>query len=102
MLLGADRRARIRQRIEPILREYNPQLEFITVFVDSGREYLGVVTQMGERPVILKFSWVDFISISDGGLREEVFSQLGRKLSRDRGANDECSGERKVRLTNAG
>ncbi len=83
MLLGADRRARIRQRIEPILREYNPELEFITVFVDSGREYLGVVTQMGERPVILKFSWVDFISISDSGLREEVFSQLGRKLNRE-------------------
>jgi hypothetical protein len=80
MLLGRDRRARIRQRIEPILQEYNPELQFITVFVDSDREYLGVVTQLRERPVILKFSWVDFISVSDEGLREEVLSQLSRRL----------------------
>ena len=53
MLLGAERRARIRQRVEPILREYNPDLEFRTVFVESSREYLGLVAQLGERPLLL-------------------------------------------------
>lgn len=80
MLLGAERRARIRQRIEPILKEYNPELEFIAVFVDSTREFLGVVAQLGEQPLLLKFRWVDFISNPDKYLREEIFSQLDRKL----------------------
>ena len=80
MLLGAERRTRIRQRIEPILKEYNPELLFIAVFADSTREFLGVVTQLGEQPLLLKFRWVDFISNPDRYLHEEVFSQLDRKL----------------------
>ena len=82
MLLGAERRTRIRQRIEPILKEYNPELLFIAVFVDSTREFLGVVAQLEERPLLLKFRWVDFISTPDSQLREEVFSQLDRKLEK--------------------
>ena len=82
MLLGAERRTRIRQRIEPILKEYNPELLFIAVFVDSTREFLGVVAQLEERPLLLKFRWVDFISIPDSHLRGEVFSQLDRNLEK--------------------
>ena len=82
MLLGAERRTRIRQRIEPILKEYDQELAFIAVFVDSTREFLGVVAQLEERPLLLKFRWVDFISTSDSQLREEVFSQLDRKLEK--------------------
>ena len=82
MLLGAERRTRIRQRIEPILKEYNPELLFIAVFVDSTSEFLGVVAQLEERPLLLKFRWVDFISIPDSHLRGEVFSQLDRKLEK--------------------
>ena len=82
MLLGAERRTRIRQRIEPILKEYNQELAFIAGFVDSTREFLGVVAQLEERPLLLKFRWVDFISTPDSQLREEVFSQLDRKLEK--------------------
>ena len=82
MLLGAKRRTRIRQRIEPILKEYNQELVFIAVFVDSTREFLGVVAQIEELPLLLKFRWVDFISTPDSQLREEVFSQLDRKLEK--------------------
>lgn len=82
MQLGVERRARIRQRLEPILKDYNPELQFITVFVDSTREVLGVVVQLTDRPVLLKFRWVDFISSPDSFLREEVFSQLNQKLGR--------------------
>ena len=83
MLLSAERRVRIQQRLEPILKQYNPELQFLTVFVDSAREHLAVVAQLGERPLLLKFAWVDFISTADGSLREEVFSQLDRKLGKD-------------------
>ena len=80
MVLGADRRARIRQRLEPMLKEYHADLQFIAVFVDSTREYLTVVAQLADRPVLLKFRWVDFISTSDPALRSEITSQLGRRL----------------------
>ena len=80
MQLSADRKARIRYRLAPMLKEYNEELEFITVFVDSTREDLGVVAQLGERPLLLKFRWVDFISNPDDALRREVFSQLNQKL----------------------
>jgi len=82
MQLGAERRARIRHRLDPILKQYDPELEFVTVFVDSTREDLGVVAQLGERPLLLKFRWVDFISNPDDVLREDVFSQLNEKLGK--------------------
>ena len=81
MVLSAERRARIRQRLEPLLKEYSPELQFVTVFVESTREYLGVVTQLEERPLLLKFRWVDFISNPDPLLRDEVFAQLNEKLA---------------------
>ncbi|MBI3894608.1 MAG: hypothetical protein HY313_01620 [Acidobacteria bacterium] len=83
MQLTAERRARIRQRLEPILKACNPELEFIAVFVDSSRENLGVVAQLDEQPLLLKFGWVDFISIPDKLLREQVTAQLNKKLRRD-------------------
>ena len=82
MQLSAERRARIRQRVEPILKEYDRSLQFIAVFVDSARENLGVVAQLEERPLLLKFRWVDFISSPDSSLREEFISQLDRKLGK--------------------
>ena len=82
MQLSAERRTRIRQRLEPILKEYDPELQFIAVFVDSTREFLGVVVQLAERPMLLKFRWVDFISTPQSALREAVFTQLNQKLGR--------------------
>ena len=84
MQLGTDRRTRIQHRLEPILKQYDPELVFVTVFVDSTREDLGVVAQLGERPLLLKFRWVDFISNPDEVLREEVFAQIHRKLGKAR------------------
>jgi hypothetical protein len=81
MQLGTERRLRIKQRLEPILKEFNPALQFITVFVDSAREYLGVVAQVEDQPLLLKFPWVEFISSSDLALREQVRSQLEQKLN---------------------
>ena len=80
MVLGPERRARVRQRLEPMLKEYNPGLQFVAVFVDSAREYLAVIAQVADRPVLLKFRWVDFISTSDAAVRTEIFVQLEQKL----------------------
>jgi hypothetical protein len=80
MQLGTERKVRIQHRLSPLLKEYDSELEFITVFVDSSREDLGIVVQLGERPLLLKFRWVDFISNTDDAVRREVFSQLDQKL----------------------
>jgi hypothetical protein len=80
MVLSMERRSRIRQRLEPLLREYNPEMIFLSVFVDSTREYLAIVAQLADKPVLLKFRWVDFISTPDDVLRNDVHSQLVQKL----------------------
>ena len=80
MQLGIERRKRIRQRLAPILKEFHSDLQFISVFVDSLRENLGIVVQLDEKPMLLKFGWVDFISSSDNILRQGVFDQLAQKL----------------------
>ena len=80
MVLSTERRVRIRQRLEPLLKEYNPEMIFLSVFVDSTREYLAIVAQLADRPVLLKFRWVDFISTPDDVLRDDVRSQLVQKL----------------------
>lgn len=85
MVLSSERRERIRQRLEPLLKEFNPDLLFLSVFVDSSRESLAIVAQLGDRPVLLKFRWVDFISTPDEALRDDVRLQLARKL----GSSDE-------------
>jgi hypothetical protein len=82
MQLGAERKARIQHRLAPMLAKYDPELQFITVFVDSMREDLGIVAQLGERPLLLKFRWVDFISSDDETLRRELYSRLDKKLDR--------------------
>jgi hypothetical protein len=83
MQLGVERRSRIRQRLEPILKQFHPDLQFVTVFVDSQREDLGIVAQLGERPILMKFRWIDFISMSEEVLQEEVFAQLRAKLGKE-------------------
>ena len=80
MVLSPERRSRVRQRLEPMLQEFNPNLQFVAVIVDSTREYLAVIAQLADRPVLLKFRWVDFISTPDAAVRSEVFAQLGQKL----------------------
>jgi hypothetical protein len=79
--LGTDRKTRIRNRLEPMLHAYDPELHFVTVFVDSTREDLGVVVQLRERPLLLKFGWVDFVSNPDEVLHEELRKQLDAKLA---------------------
>ena len=80
MVLSPERRARIRQRLDPFLKEFDPNLLFLAVFVDSSREYLAIATQLEDKPVLLKFRWVDFISTPDDVLRTDLHSQLIQKL----------------------
>ncbi len=84
MQLSSERLDRVRGRLVPILKKFNSEMQFITVFVDSTREFLGVVAQIEDRPILLKFGWIDFISRPDDDLQIEVFAQLERKFATEK------------------
>ena len=81
MKFSPERMAKMRARVTPMLQKINPGLHLITIFADSSREYLGVVAQIEDRPIVLKFGWIDFISRPDDDLQAELQSQLERKLA---------------------
>jgi len=81
MKFSPERMSKMRDRLAPMLRKFNPELQLITVFADSSRETLGVVAQLEDRPLVLKFGWIDFISRSDQDLQAELNAQLLRKLT---------------------
>jgi hypothetical protein len=80
MKFSQDRISKMRARLVPMLRKFNPEMQLITVFADSSREYLGVVAQLEDRPLVLKFGWIDFISRPDDDLQAELTAQLQQKL----------------------
>lgn len=81
MKFSPERLAKMRARLAPMLKKFNPELELITIFADSSREYLGVVAQLEERPLVLKFGWIDFISRPDDDLQVELTAQLEHKMA---------------------
>lgn len=81
MKFTPERMEKMRSRLAPMLRKFNPELQLITIFADSSREHLGVVAQLEDRPLVLKFGWIDFISRSNEDLQAEVNAQLLRKLT---------------------
>jgi hypothetical protein len=81
MKFSPERMQKMRARLAPMLRKFNPELQLITVFADSSREYLGVVAQLEDRPLVLKFGWIEFISCSNEDLQAELNAQLLQKLT---------------------
>jgi len=79
MELTPERKRSIRRRLEPMLAEFDPQLKFIEVFLDSSRENLGVVVQKDDRPGLLRLDFVRYISMPDTELRETLAQQLRAK-----------------------
>ena len=83
MKFSPERMAKMRERLAPMLKKFNPELQLITVFADSSREHLGVVAQLEDRPLVLKFGWIEFISRPDHDLQAEINAQLLQKLASD-------------------
>lgn len=79
MELTAERKRSIRRRLEPILAQLDPQIEFIQVILDSSRENLGVVVQKEDEPAMLRLDFIHFISMPDSELRDTIAAQLRAK-----------------------
>jgi hypothetical protein len=79
MELTADRKRSIRRRLEPLLAQLDPEVQFLQVILDSSRENLGVVVQKADLPAMLRLDFIRYISMPDSELREIIATQLRAK-----------------------
>jgi hypothetical protein len=79
MELTAERKRSIRRRLEPLLAQLDPEIEFIQVILDSSRQNLGIIVQKGNRPAMLRFEFILYISMPDSEVRETIARQLRAK-----------------------
>ena len=80
MDLSNERKRSIRERLAPLLTEFDPELEFITVFLDSGRNNMAVVAQKGDFPVVLRLDYLRYVSMPGDELRATLTEQLRRRF----------------------
>lgn len=87
MELTPERKRSIRQRLEPLLAACDPELKFVEVILDSERRNLGVVVQKEDQPAVLRFDFVNYISMPEAELRARLEEQLRAKklLTNSRG-----------------
>lgn len=76
MQLGPQAKEHIRSRVEPVLQQLDPQLEFIEILVDSARRQLGFVLQKDDRPIVLGMDWLIFVAITEPELKQNLATQL--------------------------
>lgn len=79
MDFSPERKKSIRKRLEPILAGFDPELKFITVFLDSGRKNLAVVAEKGDHPLVLRLDFLRYVSMPDDEIRHSLAEQLARR-----------------------
>lgn len=79
MDLSPERKKSIRKRLEPILAGFDPELKFITVFLDSGRKNLAVVAEKDDHPLVLRLDFLRYVSMPDDEIRSSLAEQLARR-----------------------
>ncbi len=79
MDFGPERKKSIRKRLEPILAGFDPELKFITVFLDSGRKNLAVVAEKDDHPLVLRLDFLRYVSMPDNEIRHSLAEQLARR-----------------------
>ncbi len=83
-MLSEERREKILKRVEPLLRDVDPDVRLIDVILDSTREQLAFVMQKGEWPIVIGLNWLDYVSHHDDELRERLAAGLARRLEKAR------------------
>ena len=79
MDLSHERKRSIRDRLAPMLAGFDPDLHFITVFLDSSRTNLAIVAQKDDHPVVLRLDFLRYVSMPDNELRDILVEQLRRR-----------------------
>ena len=79
MELTPERKRSIRERLEPLLAGFDPELKFVEVILDSERRNLGVVIQKEDQPAVLRFDFVRYVSMPEAELRASLEEQLRKR-----------------------
>ena len=79
MDLSHERKRSIRDRLAPVLAGFDPDLHFITVFLDSERTNLAIVAQKDDHPVVLRLDYLRYVSMPDDELRDTLVEQLRQR-----------------------
>ena len=79
MDLTRERKHSIRDRLEPVLSGFDPDLRYITVFLDSSRANMAIVAQKNDYPVVLRLDYLKYVSMPDDELREALHGQLRQR-----------------------
>jgi hypothetical protein len=80
-MLGEDRQSRIKARVEPLLREIDPEVQLLRVLLDSTRQQLAFILQKGEWPIVIGMNWLDYVSHRDGELKVRLAEALAKRLA---------------------
>jgi hypothetical protein len=80
-MLGEDRQSRIKARMEPLLREIDPEVQLLRVLLDSTRQQLAFILQKGEWPIVIGMNWLDYVSHRDGELKVRLAEALAQRLA---------------------
>jgi hypothetical protein len=80
-MLGEDRQSRIKARVEPLLREIDPEVQLLRVLLDSTRQQLAFILQKGEWPIVIGMNWLDYVSHRDGELKVRLAEALAQRLA---------------------
>lgn len=81
-MLSEERREKILQRVEPLLREIDPDVRLLDVILDSTRQQLAFVLQKGEWPIVVGMNWLDYVSHRDEELHERLAAGLAQRLEK--------------------
>lgn len=81
-MLSEERREKILKRVEPLLREIDPDVRLLDVILDSTRQQLAFVLQKGEWPIVIGMNWLDYVSHRDEELRERLAAGLAQRLEK--------------------
>ncbi len=79
MDLTHERKRSIRDRLEPVLSGFDPDLRYITVFLDSSRANMAIVAQKNDYPFVLRLDYLRYVSMPDDELRESLLEQLRQR-----------------------
>ncbi len=80
-MLTEERRLKILDRVTRLLKEIDGDVRLHEVLLDSTRQQLAFVMQRGEWPLVVGMTYLDYVSLRDGELKERLAEGLRHRLA---------------------
>jgi hypothetical protein len=79
-MLTEERRRKVIDRVGHLLKEIDGDVRLHEVLLDSTRQQLAFVMQKGEWPLVVGMTYLDYVSLRDGELKERLAEGLRERL----------------------